>query len=325
MPTYTGISSEAFTHPLDRQAEQALRSVPGFDLIARKFLEFVAERPQYVYHKANSIEVGPRQYSSVYHIFRECVHDLDVYPEPNLFVSQNPQVNAFALGQERPQIILNSALLDMLNEAELKGVIAHELGHIKCNHTTLSQMAIWAMQAIFLIGNMTFGISTLVTTGLILAFYEWKRKSELSADRASLLVTDNLNTTVSMLMKMAGGSQRYMNEISLDEFIRQSSEYQELDQDGLNQVYKFLLYYSGQYGFFSHPFGVERVHHLREWFNSSEYSNIRNGNYPRNPAQGAVNVESENPANSADDTEELRRQISDLQAEIDRMRNQSQP
>lgn len=36
MPTYTGISSEAFRHPLDRQAEQTLRSLPGFDLIARK-------------------------------------------------------------------------------------------------------------------------------------------------------------------------------------------------------------------------------------------------------------------------------------------------
>ena len=41
MPTYTGISSEAFRHPLDRQAENALRNVPGFDLIASKFVEFI--------------------------------------------------------------------------------------------------------------------------------------------------------------------------------------------------------------------------------------------------------------------------------------------
>ena len=40
MATYPGISSEAFRHPLDRQAEQTLRSVPGFDLVARKFVEF---------------------------------------------------------------------------------------------------------------------------------------------------------------------------------------------------------------------------------------------------------------------------------------------
>ena len=87
MPTYTGISSEAFRHPLDRQAELALRSVPGFDLIASKFVEFVYERPQYVYLMGNSIQVGPRQYASIYHLFRECVRDLDVFPEPTLFVS----------------------------------------------------------------------------------------------------------------------------------------------------------------------------------------------------------------------------------------------
>jgi hypothetical protein len=34
MATYPGITSEAFQHPLDREAEGALRSVPGFDLVA---------------------------------------------------------------------------------------------------------------------------------------------------------------------------------------------------------------------------------------------------------------------------------------------------
>ncbi|MGF1672511.1 MAG: peptidase M48, partial [Rivularia sp. (in: cyanobacteria)] len=71
MPTYKGISSEAFKHPLDRQAEETLRGLPGFDFIARKFVEFIYERPQLVYLMGNTIEVGPRQYSTIYQIFRE--------------------------------------------------------------------------------------------------------------------------------------------------------------------------------------------------------------------------------------------------------------
>lgn len=63
MPTYTGISSEAFRHPLDRQAEQALRNLPGFDLIARKFVEFIYERPQLVYLMGNAIKLG----TSIFH------------------------------------------------------------------------------------------------------------------------------------------------------------------------------------------------------------------------------------------------------------------
>ncbi len=335
MPTYPGISSEAFRHPLDRQAEQTLRSVPGFDLVARKFVEFLTERPQFVFQMGNSIQVGPRQYGTIYQMFRECVRDLDMRPEPNFFISQSPQVNAYSLGQEQPFIVLNTGLLDLLNEVELKSVIAHELGHIKCGHTTLRQMAIWANQAISGLADMTFGLSTLMSSGLVLAFYEWQRKAELSCDRAALLVMDELNPVLSTMMKISGGSLKHAHEISLDEFIRQSERYQEMNQDGLNQVYKFLIYNTGN--FLSHPFTVERAIYLKEWSTTEEYRQIRLGNYPRAGAEGSVEVpvspvdtsssssrrsaDAPTPTNaSQSDVERLRREIEELQAEIDRVR-----
>jgi hypothetical protein len=64
MPVYPGISRDAFRHPLDQQAEATLRSVPGFDVVARKFVEFIYERPQYVSLMGNTIQVGPQQYST---------------------------------------------------------------------------------------------------------------------------------------------------------------------------------------------------------------------------------------------------------------------
>lgn len=317
MPTYTGISSEAFRHPLDRQAEQALRNLPGFDLIARKFVEFIYERPQLVYLMGNTIQVGPRQYSTIYQMFRECVRDLDIYPEPTLFVSQNPQANSYALGQENPYIVINTGILDLLDEAEIRAVLAHELGHIKCGHTILIQMAMWAMSAASALGELTFGIGNLVTQGLIYAFFEWRRKAELSSDRAALLVMDDLNPVMSTMMKLSGGSNKYANECSLQEFIKQSENYQALDEDGLNQVYKFLMYNGAQGMMLSHPFPVERLHYLREWAISEEYQQIRRGNYQRSPASGSVNVSAESSANQ---TEALRRQIEELQREIDRIR-----
>ncbi|MBD2387956.1 M48 family metallopeptidase [Cylindrospermum sp. FACHB-282] len=317
MPTYTGISSEAFRHPLDRQAEQALRNLPGFDLIARKFVEFVYERPQLVYLMGNSIQVGPRQYSTIYQIFRECVRDLDIYPEPALFVSQDAQVNSYALGQENPYIVINTGLLDLLNEAEIRAVLAHELGHIKCGHTILIQMAMWAMGAASALGELTFGIGNFVSQALIYAFFEWRRKAELTADRAALLVMDDLNPVMLTMMKLSGGSIKYANECSLQEFIRQSENYQALDEDGLNQVYKFLMYNGAQGMMLSHPFPVERLHYLREWAVSAEYQQIRQGNYPRSSASGSVNVSVETAASEA---ENLRRQVEELQQEINRMK-----
>ncbi|WP_448268570.1 M48 family metallopeptidase [Nostoc sp. DSM 114159] len=317
MPTYTGISSEAFRHPLDRQAEQALRNLPGFDLIARKFVEFIYERPQLVYLMGNSIQVGPRQYSTIYQMFRECVRDLDIYPEPTLFVSQNPQANSYALGQENPYIVINTGILDLLDEAEMRTVLAHELGHIKCGHTILIQMAMWAMSAASALGELTFGIGNILTQGLIYAFFEWRRKAELSSDRAALLVMDDLNPVMSTMMKLSGGSNKYANECSLQEFIKQSENYQALDEDGLNQIYKFLIYNGAQGMMLSHPFPVERLHYLRSWAVSEEYQQIRRGNYQRSPASGSVNVSAESSENQ---TESLRRQIEELQREIDRIR-----
>ncbi|MBF2079003.1 MAG: M48 family metallopeptidase [Synechococcales cyanobacterium T60_A2020_003] len=331
MPSYPGIATAAFRHPLDAQAEQTLRSVPGFDLVARKFVEFTLERPRSIFLLGNSIEVGPRQYSTIYQIFRQCLHDLDIYPEPTLFVTQSPQVNAYALGQDHPCIVMNTGLLEISGEAELRTVLAHELGHLKCGHTILSQMAQWAISLVFELSNLTFGLSNVVSTGLILAFYEWLRKAELSADRAALLVVDELNPVLQNMMYFAGGSRRYVNELSLKEFIQQSQRYQELDQDNLNQVYKFFLYNNLSNGvFLSHPFTVERVHFLQEWFNSDDFRTIRAGNYPRSE-ESAVNVDvqditqpptttPQSPPQSAEDVERLRRELDELQQEIDRIK-----
>jgi Zn-dependent protease with chaperone function len=315
MATYPGISSEAFRHPLDRQAEQALRSVPGFNLVASKFVEFIYERPQLVYLMGNSIQAGPRQYATLYGMFRECVRDLDIYPEPTLFISQNPQVNSYALGQEHPYIVINTGLLDLLSEAEIKTVLAHELGHIKCGHTILIQMAMWVMSAASVIGEMTFGLGNIISNGLIVAFYEWRRKAELSSDRAALLVMDDPRLVMTTMMKIAGGSHRYADECSLEEFIKQSENYRNLDEDGLNQIYKALMYL-GVNGMLSHPFPVERIHFLQEWANSIEYQQIRQGNYQR------VTVETASTEAASSESERLRREISELQQEIERRRSQ---
>ena len=317
MPTYPDISSQAFKHPLDQQAEQALRSVPGFDLLAKSFSEYLYERPQQILLMGNDLKVGPRQYATLYGIYRQCLRDLDMSPEPNLYVSQNPSANAYSLGSEHPYIVFNTALLDLLDEEEIRVILAHELGHLKCDHSILIQMSFWVMGAANFLGGITLGLGKAITTGLVYAFYEWRRKAELSADRAALLVSDDLNLVLRTLMKCAGGSQKYLHECSLEEFIRQGEAYRQLDQDNLNQIYKFLIYNGGNGSFLTHPFSVERVHYLQEWFNSESYRQIRRGNYAQIGVKSSINVD----ANDSE-SERLQRQIAELQAQIERAKRQ---
>ena len=317
MLTYPDISSQAFKHPLDQQAEQALRSVPGFDLLAKSFSEYLYERPQQILLMGNDLKVGPRQYATLYGIYRQCLRDLDMSPEPNLYVSQNPLANAYSLGSEHPYIVFNTALLDLLDEEEIRVILAHELGHLKCDHSILIQMSFWVMGAANFLGGITLGLGKAITTGLVYAFYEWRRKAELSADRAALLVTDDLNLVLRTLMKCAGGSQKYLHECNLEEFIRQGEAYRQLDQDNLNQIYKFLIYNGGNGSFLTHPFSVERVHYLQEWFNSESYRQIRRGNYAKTGVKSSINVD----ANDSE-SERLQRQIAELQAQIERAKRQ---
>lgn len=332
MPYYPEIASDAFRHPLDRQAEEALRSVPGFDLAARKFIELVYERPQTVYLMANAVQVGPQQYGTLYRLFRECVHTLDMRPEPLLFVVQNPQVNSYSLGEDQPCVVIHTGLLDLLTDEDIKTVMAHELGHIKCGHTTLTQMALWAMNTAAMIGDLTFGLGTMVGSGLVYAFYEWRRMAELSCDRAALLVMEDWRQVGQTMMKVAGGSHRFAQELSFEAFERQAEQYQNLDTDGLNQVYKFLLYNGNPNALLSHPFPVERLYHLKQWASTAEYQQIRAGNYRRRSAAGAVPTQAASPSSpppkhpaSAGEVDQLRRELAELQRELTQLRRDSVP
>lgn len=317
MPDYPGISCDAFRHPLDQQAEATLRSVPGFDLVARKFVEFVYERPQSVYLMGNAIQVGPQQYSSLYPMFRECVQSLDVHPAPTLFVAQSPAVNSYAVGEEQPCVVVNTGLLELLSDEQIQAVMAHELGHIKCGHTTLTQMGRWAMKTAAIVGDLTLGIGNFISTGLIYAFYEWRRMAELSSDRAALLVMDDWQLVGRTMMQVAGGSHRFANEVDFAAFEKQADDYQNLDGDGLNQVYKFLLYNGGQGSILSHPFPVERLSHLKTWAHSDEYRRIRSGDYMRSHTDSTVDAEGSSTPSEVD---RLRRELADLQQELDRRR-----
>ena len=315
MPTYPGLSAKAFKHPLDQQAEDSLRSVPGFDLLAKTFIEYFYERPQQIFLLGNNLQVGARQYSTLYGIYRECLRDLDISPEPTLYVAQSPLINSYALGQDQPYIVVNSGVLDLFEEAELRTILAHELGHIKCNHTLLIQMALWAMGMAQMVGEMTLGLGNVVSTGLLYAFYEWRRKAELSADRAALLVTDDIRPLTTTMMKLSGGSSRYAHECNVDEFLRQVDKYQALEQQNLSQLYRFLLYNGGTGAFLSHPFPLERFHYVKQWSSSPEYAAIRQGNYARSGAEGSVEVDTEQQ-----EADRLRREIDALQEQIDRLR-----
>lgn len=269
------LSPAAFQHPMDAKALEAVKMAKGVDYLVRKINEYGYERYLYINNIADNVKVGSRQCASLHKMLVEACEILDV-ELPQLYITQDPSVNAFTFGSEQPFIVLNSGLIDLMAEDELFTIIAHEVGHIKCGHVLYKMVASFLRMAAEVIADMTFGLGKIITGPLLVAFYEWDRKSELTADRAGLLAVQNPDVVVTTLMKLAGGSSKVYEQFNREEFLRQAESYTELDQSTLNQFYKLL-----QVLFRSHPFPALRAREIHEWSKSTEYRNIMDGIYPR--------------------------------------------
>ena len=259
-----GMPASAFQHPMDRQTGEQLGKMRGFDFLAAKYLEFGFERIAYVHNVGSSIRVGPKQLSGLHDMLVECCNILDV-ALPELYVQQG-RMYAFTFGHTRPYIVLSSGMLDLLDDAEIMSVIAHEVGHIKCGHVLYKTMAA-SLTPLFSRVPLP---AHLVYHGVRAAFMAWDRCSEYSADRASLLVMQDARPCQSALMKTAGGSGRWQSQLSLDQFLEQANSFREnLDETTLDKLYSFFVTTST-----THPLMIDRARALNEWIVSEEYRKL---------------------------------------------------
>lgn len=269
---YPGIAPEAYRHPLDQQATAALRAVPGFEFAISKLSRFSVEHLIYVEFCANGVKVTPKQCKSIYALLREACAIMDV-PEPSLFLSQTPIANAFALGKERPTMVLHTGLVELLTEEELLGVIAHELGHIHAGHS-IYRLMLLLIQLAAQAGGARYGLGDVLSLPIQLALLEWARKAEFTADRAAILVTQNPETVFSSLFKLTGGSPKIFEQMDREEYLNQAEEYDKPDSGRLDKFFKGMI----EAGM-THPIPVLRAREVLRYGDSDDYKAILSGRY----------------------------------------------
>jgi len=77
-------------------------------------------------------------------------------PKPDLYIVPSQVPNAFATGRnpQHAAVAVTEGLLQMLNEQELEGVVAHELGHVKNRDILISTIAATIAGAIMVLASM---------------------------------------------------------------------------------------------------------------------------------------------------------------------------
>ena len=272
---FSQIAAQSWEHPADRAALQALRALPGVDEVVRRVLGMLGgERGVRLLFQGNAVRVGPAQFPRLWLLHNEVTSTFDWPSLPELYVSQTPFFNAGAYGIDTPFIVVHSSAVELLDEDELRVLLAHEMGHVMSGHALYHTIA--AILAMVSLGALPV-LASIAVLPIRLAFLEWSRKSELSADRAGLLGSQDIVAAQRLDMKMAGGGRGkgFNDQLNVEAFMQQAHEYAG-STDGLDVIYKLLSTLA-----LSHPMHTVRAAELQQWVGTGEYDRILRGEYTR--------------------------------------------
>jgi Zn-dependent protease with chaperone function len=266
-----GISPRAYQHPADRAATAALQKVPYLDEVIRKLIALGYERALRSASLGASVRLGDEQLPAIWALHRQVFNTLDLDDVPDLYLTQFPLANAYAIGVQNPIVVLNSELVELLDDDGRRVVLAHEAAHVHSDHmlygtALLILMRLGASVRIPLLAGLPL-------LAIRLALLEWSRAAELSCDRAAALVTRDPQAVCRSLMTLSAGAAA--DQLNLDAFIAQGIEYRE-GGTGLEKMTRLLQDLN-----VTHPLPVRRVHALLEWVREGEYDRMAGGAYMR--------------------------------------------
>ena len=262
----TGLKADSFRHPLDLEATKTLKQIPGLDMMVRNLLGPMAEQVFYVENIASSILVGEKQLPDLHKLLLEACQILDIDP-PQLYVRQHPAPNAytFAMRGKQPFVVIHTSLIEILTPEEIQAVIAHELGHLKCDHSVYLTPVNLLILAAAIVPNVGAVLAQAIQSQLL----EWVRCAEFTCDRAALLATQNPKVVMSVLMKLAGGSPSLAPQLNLEAFVDQARAYDDISKTELGEMVK-----SARTAQLSHPVPVLRAREIDRWAGSQEYQKL---------------------------------------------------
>jgi heat shock protein HtpX len=208
----------------------------GLALLMNLGAYFFSDRLVLRMHHAQ--ETTPADAPALHRMVEELAHTAAI-PKPRVYIIPDKQPNAFATGRnpEKGVVAVTQGILRILDERELRGVIAHELAHIKNRDilvatiaasiatavTHIANMVQWA--AIFGMGrgnNDEEGSSPLASLAMVfvapiaatLIQLGISRSREYLADESAARLTRDPEALASALLKLQRGAERIPSNVS---------------------------------------------------------------------------------------------------------------
>jgi heat shock protein HtpX len=194
------------------------------------FSYFFSEKLSLMMYRAQRVtpEENPEVYARTYPLVQNLTHRMGL-PMPKLWLIPEDSPNAFATGRNpnHASVAFTEGILRTMNDRELEGVVAHELGHVLHRDILISSVAATLASAITFLARMAFwfgprgdnddergsgwgGLLMLILAPVAAALIQMaiSRTREFSADEASAKYTGNPDYLISALRKLETGIQR---------------------------------------------------------------------------------------------------------------------
>lgn len=157
-------------------------------------------------------------------------------PMPKVYIIDDPAPNAFATGRNPNSAIVaaTTGLLEIMNDRELAGVMAHELGHVKNYDIRVSMVAFGLVSAIAVLSDLVLrmlffsdnrnanpimivvGVVVIILAPIVAAIVQMavSRQREYLADATGVMTTRDAEGLASALEKLRQHSQPMQRQSS---------------------------------------------------------------------------------------------------------------
>lgn len=297
-------SPNLYKHELDQKAFDALNIFPKFVKLRESYIANVDEKAAKINFLSSAIRMSENQFPEIYNLLPPICEKLGI-AVPELYYIKSKEMNAATGGNTSPYIFITSELVKKIPTNLIATVLAHECGHIACQHYLYHSMA---SQLIGGIDSSPLSripaIRKYLTPTLVRALLFWDRCSELSADRAAVLCDGTADKTIDVLLKLHG----YEN-INRAEFLKQAMDLKAFVNDSKsNKLMEQMLTQDE-----SHPRLATRAYESHGWTKTEQFRGILDGTYTVEKKNSAENqmqeqevvaaelvTESANPQQTAD-------------------------
>lgn len=261
-----GETGAAYAHPIDVQILKTLNRVPLRAALNRA-LNYIVK---YLNTEllSESIYVSPKSFPEEYRSLVTCAKTLGI-PVPRMLMGHNDMYAIFTTGTDNDAFIYMSTQYSALATQEEKlFVIGHECGHIHNQHVSLRVLTSVLIEgSTQLPGGIGKIIATILTPFaylLRLTLMAWSRRSEITCDRAGLVICKDLKVAEKALIRLMLGYEAF-SKIDIEDVLERMDEARRSNEfAGAREVLR------------THPNLAFRIRALRLFGNSELYYDVTN-------------------------------------------------